>query len=47
LGRTDLTGADLTGAVGLTQAQVRLACGNANTKLPPGLSVKPCLEGEL
>jgi len=47
LTRTHIEDTDLTGAVGLTQAQVRLACGNANTKLPAGLSVKPCLEGEL
>jgi uncharacterized protein YjbI with pentapeptide repeats len=47
LTRTHIEDTDLTGAVGLTQAQVRLACGNANTKLPPGLSAKPCLEGEL
>ena len=47
LTRTHVEDTDLTGAIGLTQAQLRLACGNANTKLPPGLSVKPCLEGEL
>lgn len=47
LARTHIEDTDLTGAIGLTQAQLRLACGNANTKLPPGLSVKPCLEGEL
>lgn len=47
LTRTHIEDTDLTGAIGLTQAQLRLACGNANTKLPAGLSVKPCLEGEL
>jgi uncharacterized protein YjbI with pentapeptide repeats len=47
LTRTHIEDTDLTGAIGLTQAQLRLTCGNANTKLPPGLSVKPCLEGEL
>ena len=47
LTRTHIEDTDLTGAIGLTQAQLRLACGNANTKLPPGLTVKPCLEGEL
>jgi len=47
LTRAHIEDTDLTGAIGLTQAQLRLACGNANTKLPAGLSVKPCLEGEL
>ena len=36
LTRTHIEDTDLTGAIGLTQAQLRLACGNANTKLPPG-----------
>lgn len=47
LTRTHIEDTDLTSAIGLTQAQLRLACGNANTKLPAGLSVEPCLEGEL
>lgn len=47
LTRTHIEDTDLTRARGLTQAQLRLACGNANTKLPAGFSVKPCLEGEL
>ncbi len=40
----DLRGADLTGAVGLTQDQLDQACGDGNTKLPPGLTIKPCEE---
>lgn len=47
LTRTHIEDTDLTAAIGLTQAQLRLACGNANTKLPAGFTVKPCLEGEL
>lgn len=47
LTRTHIEDTDLSGAIGLTQAQIRLACGNAGTRLPAGLSVKPCLEGEL
>ena len=47
LTRTHIEDTDLTGTIGLTQAQLRLACGNAGTKLPPGLSVSPYLEGEL
>lgn len=47
LTRTHIEDTDLTRAVGLTQQQLRLACGNAGTKLAPGLSVEPCLEGEL
>lgn len=47
----DLSGADLSGAVlstaiGLTQAQLDMACGNADTRLPPGLSIKSCPEGK-
>lgn len=47
LTRTHIEDTDLTNVIGLTQLQIQLACGNANTKLPAGLSVKPCLEGEL
>jgi uncharacterized protein YjbI with pentapeptide repeats len=47
LTRTHIEDTDLTAAIGLTQAQLRLACGNANTKLPADITVKPCLEGEL
>ena len=34
----DLSGADLTGSIFLTQAQVNAAKGGADTKLPPALS---------
>lgn len=39
---TSLKGADLSGAKGLTQAQLDLACGDAATKLPAGIHVKAC-----
>jgi uncharacterized protein YjbI with pentapeptide repeats len=39
---TSIKGADLSTAKGLTQAQINLACGDADTKLPPGLTVKSC-----
>jgi len=41
LGNADLTGANLSDATDLTQTQLDVACGNANTKLPEGL-IKPC-----
>jgi uncharacterized protein YjbI with pentapeptide repeats len=34
----DLSGADLTGSIFFTQAQVNAAKGDAATKLPPALS---------
>jgi uncharacterized protein YjbI with pentapeptide repeats len=34
--------ADLTGAKNLTQTQLNEACGNNETRLPEGLSLKPC-----
>jgi hypothetical protein len=40
--RADLTGADLGDAENLTQEQLDSACGNADTKLPEGLTLKPC-----
>jgi uncharacterized protein YjbI with pentapeptide repeats len=40
--RTDLTGAHLNGAKGLTQEQLNEACGDADTKLDPPLTIKPC-----
>lgn len=46
LTRTPIGNTDLTGVIGLTQAQLRLACGNANTKLSAGFAVKSCLESE-
>ena len=38
----NLQGAYLAGAEGLRQDQLDKACGNAKTRLPPGLSIKPC-----
>jgi uncharacterized protein YjbI with pentapeptide repeats len=37
-----LRGADLSGAKNLTQMQLDQACGDAHTKLPEGLTIKPC-----
>lgn len=37
-----LSGADLSTVVGLTQADLEGACGDATTRLPHGLSVLPC-----
>ena len=42
LSRADLSGADLSRAENLTQTQLDKACGNADTKLPEGLTLKPC-----
>ena len=42
LRRTNLAGADLSKAVGLDQDQLDSACGDASTRLPPGLEVRPC-----
>ncbi len=42
---TRIEGLDLSGAAGLEQAQIDLACGDASTKLPAGLSTPstwPC-----
>lgn len=36
--RTDFSGADLSSVTHLTQKQIDLACGDAKTALPPGLS---------
>jgi uncharacterized protein YjbI with pentapeptide repeats len=44
---TRLEGVDLSQAVDLTQAQIDIACGNAQTKLPAGLTTPahwPCAE---
>jgi uncharacterized protein YjbI with pentapeptide repeats len=43
---TRIEGADLSTATGLRQTQIDTACGDAATKLPPGLSVPaswPCM----
>jgi hypothetical protein len=42
LERADLSGADLREVRNLTQTQLDEACGNASTKLPEGLTLKPC-----
>src|SRR5829696_3697920 len=45
--QTQLDGADLSRAAGLKQAQLDLACGTKNTKLPQGLNTPkgwPCVE---
>jgi hypothetical protein len=40
--RLDLSGADLTLARNLVQRNLESACGDATTKLPPGLVLSPC-----
>jgi uncharacterized protein YjbI with pentapeptide repeats len=45
LSGADLSGADLGGAKDLTQEQLDKACGNADTKLPEGLTLKLCDSG--
>jgi Pentapeptide repeats (8 copies) len=42
LSGVDLSGANLSGAINLTQTQLDAACGNSKTKLPEGLTIKPC-----
>ena len=42
--RTDLSGADLTGALRLHQEQLDGACGDADTVLDEGLTVRPCAQ---
>jgi len=42
LNGADLRGANLSGAKNLTQMQLDQACGDAHTKLPGGLTIKPC-----
>jgi len=39
---TSIKGAQLKHAKGLTQQQIDAACGDAETELPPGLTVKLC-----
>ena len=39
---TSFLGTDLTHVKGLTQKQLDVACGDATTKLPPGLHVHIC-----
>lgn len=42
LSLTLIRGTDLSGALHLTQDQIARACGDARTKLPPGLSIHIC-----
>jgi uncharacterized protein YjbI with pentapeptide repeats len=42
LSRANLSDANLIEAKNLTQTQLDKACGNANTNLPEGLTLKPC-----
>jgi uncharacterized protein YjbI with pentapeptide repeats len=39
---TSFLGTDLTHVKGLTQKQLDIACGDATTKLPPGLRIHTC-----
>jgi uncharacterized protein YjbI with pentapeptide repeats len=38
----NLSGAELADAVGITQAQLNTACGDATTTLPAGMTVPAC-----
>ena len=42
LGTANLRGANLSEARGLTQEQLKYACGDEKTKLPPDMSIPPC-----
>jgi hypothetical protein len=42
LSYANLSGANLSGVKNVTQQQLDEACGNTDTKLPPGLTLKPC-----
>ena len=42
LSGTNFGGAEMARAVGLTQAQLNAACGDASTRLPSGLRLKSC-----
>jgi uncharacterized protein YjbI with pentapeptide repeats len=42
LSRADLSDANLSDARNVTQTKLDAACGNADTKLPEGLTLKPC-----
>ena len=44
LDEASLQGADLRETEGLTQEQLYGACGDAETKLPPGMAIKPCVQ---
>jgi uncharacterized protein YjbI with pentapeptide repeats len=40
--KANLSGSDLSTATGLTQAQLNVACGDAETRLPKGLVLPAC-----
>jgi uncharacterized protein YjbI with pentapeptide repeats len=42
LSNANLSGADFSTARDLTQNQLNTACGDADTRLPPGLTIVPC-----
>ena len=42
LSGTNFSGAEMDRAIGLHQAQLSAACGDESTKLPRGLSLRPC-----
>ncbi|MGE0741848.1 MAG: pentapeptide repeat-containing protein [Hyphomonadaceae bacterium] len=42
LSGANLSGAELAGAQGLTQEQLNTACGDAQTTLPAGMTVRAC-----
>lgn len=42
LSNANLSGSDFSTARDLTQNQLNTACGDAATKLPPGLTIVPC-----
>ncbi|WP_333587557.1 pentapeptide repeat-containing protein [Phenylobacterium sp.] len=42
LAGTNFSGAEMDRATGLTQAQLSQACGDASTRLPPGLRIPAC-----
>jgi uncharacterized protein YjbI with pentapeptide repeats len=43
LSGANLSSANLSDVKNLTQTQLDKACGNANTKLPKELTLKPCV----
>lgn len=42
LSEANISGAEMATAVGLSQSQLNMACGDQYTKLPTGLSVQHC-----
>lgn len=47
MARADFSGADLSQVVGLTQAQLAEACGDAATRTPPRLTIRRCASASL